>query len=120
MQNQRIAKAIVAMKLIEKTDNGYQVNAPTFRGRDVYPKFFINAGKCTCLKFEEFADCEHCLAAEMMEAEAAKLQVAAANESCGCSLDWDSKFTNLCDRHEAAQAEAEKWERYEVQFGWAA
>ena len=47
-------------------------------------------------------------------------QPEAKSTSCGCSLDWDSKFTNLCDRHEAAQAEAERWEHYEAQFGWAA
>jgi len=32
----------------------------------------------------------------------------------------DDKFTNLCDHHESAQAETEKWEHYEAQFGWAA
>jgi hypothetical protein len=66
-KNERVAKTMVAMNLIEKTETGFIVHRPAFWGQKV-EGFHVAEGKCDCFGFEESGTCPHVLAAEMVKA----------------------------------------------------
>ena len=64
-KNERIARAIIAMKLIVKTATGYTISTPAFRGQST--SYEVTGGKCTCLHFEENRHCVHIVTVEMFD-----------------------------------------------------
>lgn len=102
-RNQKIAKAIIAMKLITKTATGFTVKTPSMRGFE--RTYTIQNGKCTCLGFEENKTCEHLAAAEILAAEEKQAKVEAAKAKVeeilnsihvsGVEVGFEESFLNV-------------------------